>query len=135
METSPTKINVLIADDSEKVRRRLRSMLSGFSEEAIADNTIADVGNGVDRVLDSIGRFSPSIVIVDIQIKDGRGIDLLRQIQKDYPNTEIIVLTNKADRFYRRACLQAGARYFLDKTIEIERVKDAVARLRSDGRS
>lgn len=133
METPPDEINVLIADDSEKVRRRLRSMLSGFSDGAIADENIADVGNGIDRVLDAIRRLHPDVLVVDIQIKGGRGIELLRRVKTDHPETEIIVLTNKADRFYRRACLQAGARFFLDKSIEIERVRDAISTLGSKG--
>ena len=121
METAPAETNI---------RRRLRSMLSG-----LADQRIADVGNGVERVLDSVRRLHPSILIVDIQTKGGQGIDLLRRVQTDHPDTDIIVLTNKADRFYRRACLNAGARFFLDKSIEIERVKDAVAKLRSKQQS
>lgn len=82
-------------------------------------------------MLESVERLDPAILILDIQTRSGQGIDLLRRVRSEHPETDVIVLTNKVDRFYRRACLNAGARFFIDKSIEIDRIQDAVAQLRS----
>lgn len=129
METEPDgEIRVVIADGSAKVRGRLKSMLS-----TLPNQRIADVANVSTNVLGTIEDFRPDILILDIQISNGngKGIELVRRIQSQFPDTAVIVLTNKVDPLYRRACLNAGARFFIDKSIEFEKVRDAVRAIRS----
>lgn len=135
METAPDEeTRVVIADGSAKVRGRLRSMLS-----TLPNQRIADVANVSTNVLGTVEEFRPDILILDIQVSNGNGdgnrngIDLVRRIQTEFPDTSVIVLTNKVDRFYRRACLNAGARFFIDKSIEFEKVRDAVRVILSAG--
>lgn len=127
MDTTPYPTTVVIADDSEKVRRRIRSVLG-----AIPDQQAAEVGNGPEHVLGAVARYRPDVLIIDIHGTNGKGIETLRRIHLDYPETDIVVLTNKADRFYRRACLKAGARFFIDKSIDFERVREAVEIIRRE---
>jgi DNA-binding NarL/FixJ family response regulator len=55
-------------------------------------------------------------VLLDLQLASGTGIDVLRQVHGQVPDTVFIVLTNHSSPQYRRICLAAGATHFVDKS-------------------
>lgn len=72
---------------------------------------------------------SPDIVLLDINLPGGSGIDILRDIRSRYPRIIVIMLTNQSDDDYRAACKNLGARYFIDKSKEFEQVPAIIASL------
>lgn len=117
------KLNVLIADDSQDLRLRLRRLLSRLDfVERIKEAASAY------EALDLIEEDNFDVAILDIQMP-GSGIKALKKIKSNHPNTRIVMLTNHADNFYKRICLNAGADFFLDKTLEFRQLPDVLNQL------
>lgn len=109
-------MKLFIADDSPVVRERLVAMLSNL-ERIETIGQAQDVGEAIT----SIDELRPHAVILDIQMPGGSGIDVLRHIKKEQPATVVIILTNYPYSQYRQECMDEGADYFFDKTLEFER--------------
>jgi CheY-like chemotaxis protein len=113
-----TTQRVFVVEDSELIRKRIienvRSMGSfevvGFAESE-------------EEAIESISRLRPDIVITDIQLKKGSGIEVVRRMRaRPYaPRPRIYVLTNYAFPEYKRQCSVAGADEFFDKSSEYDR--------------
>lgn len=71
----------------------------------------------------------PDLVLLDINLPGKSGIELLRMINESGNKCEVIMITNHADDYYRKICLDLGAKYFLDKSIEFARVPDIIGNL------
>lgn len=117
-------MKVLIADDSEFIVRRLITM---FAE--IKGVEIADQAGTVAEASTAAARLRPDVVILDMQMPGGTGIDVLKSMQKNSVTSTVIVLTNHAFPQYRKKCLQSGAHFFLDKSTEFEKVGELLQRL------
>lgn len=110
-------IKVFIADDSRVVRERLTTLLN-----EVAGVEIVGQAENVAEAISAIGNLQPDVVILDIRMPDGSGIDVLRQIKQDGAGPIIIILTNYPFPGYRQRCLQAGADFFLDKSTEFDQI-------------
>ncbi len=77
-------------------------------------------------------QLRPEVAILDIQMPDESGIDVLAHIKKESPQTTVIMLTNYPLPPFRKRCLEAGADYFFDKSTEFESVIE-VLRLTQKG--
>jgi DNA-binding NarL/FixJ family response regulator len=62
--------------------------------------------------------LKPDVIILDVQMRNGGGIELLKNIKQMNPTSHVIVLTNEAYPEIRNRCLDAGADYFFDKSTE-----------------
>lgn len=106
---------VFIADDSEPVRQRLIALLS----EIEGAEVIGQAGNHGEAV-EGIRSLKPQVVILDIQMPGGSGINVLKEIKRDSRPPVVLMLTNHASPQYRKKCLEWGADFFLDKSSEFE---------------
>jgi DNA-binding NarL/FixJ family response regulator len=110
-------MRVLIADDSKPVRTRLVSALTEFDDISVvgqAENTIEA------KIL--ITELNPDVVILDIRMPGGSGMDILENIKKFNPDITIMILTNYHFPQYKEKCLSTGADYFFSKSDEYEEV-------------
>lgn len=82
-----------------------------------------------EEALTVIQDCNPEIVIFDFQILGSRGLAFIHQIKSMTAPPIIIVLTNLCGTEFRSACSQAGADYFLDKSLEFEKVPEIVKAL------
>ncbi len=114
---------VLIVDDSKQVRERLISLLSDYPEIRI----VGQAGNGKEA-LDALDEQKPDTVILDIRLPRRNGIQLLREIKAAHPKITVIMLTNYDFEQYRKQCMQLGADYFFNKTLEFEKVVNVLVR-------
>lgn len=114
---SPPNIKVFVADDSRIVRERLVTML----DELIGVEIVGQAET-VSDTIDAIQKVSPDVVILDIHMPDGSGIDVLQSIKQADPAPIVIVLTNYPYPVYRQKCLEAGADVFLDKSTEFDQI-------------
>jgi DNA-binding NarL/FixJ family response regulator len=120
-------LNVLLADDSDMLRDRLRELICDVPGVTVVGE--ADSGPSAVETLD---RLKPDVLILDIRMPGGDGIDALRVAKERHPCLMVIILTNYSYPQYRERCLEAGATYFFDKTAEFERVADVLTELGSN---
>ncbi len=109
---------VFVVEDSELIRKRIIEnvgSMGGFDVVGFAESA--------DEAVESIARLRPDIVITDIQLREGSGIDVVRKVRADpyVPRPRIYVLTNYAFPEYKRQCSAAGADEFFDKSSEYDR--------------
>jgi DNA-binding NarL/FixJ family response regulator len=115
-------MKVFIADDSSEIRKRIIAMLSDLENiEMIGE------AENVQDAINSIHGFNPDVVILDIRMPGGSGIDVLKKIEKRNELPVVIILTNYPHAQYRKKCMDAGADFFFDKSEEFERIVEVVS--------
>lgn len=112
-------MKVLIVDDSQVVVDRLTELISEIEDVSVIGSS-STMKDGIEK----FRKLKPDLVILDLQLEKSNGIDVLSKIKEEAPSTIVIVLTNYPESYNRIACLSAGANYFLDKSIEFEKVAD-----------
>lgn len=110
-------MKVFIADDSRAVVERLTDLL----EEVPGAHFVGKASDVPEAIL-CIQKIKPDVVILDLQMPGGTGLDVLRAIRKDHPYLCVLVCTNYPYSQYRQECLNAGANFFLDKSTEFEKI-------------
>lgn len=115
--TQSRPLRCFLVEDSQLIRQNLISTLeemlgvevSGWAEdEASAMRWLRNTGAGCD------------IAVIDIFLKSGSGLEVLRQARPLLPHTKLVVLTNFATADMRRRCLELGADQVFDKSAELE---------------
>jgi DNA-binding NarL/FixJ family response regulator len=118
------RIGIFIVDDLASMRARLRELVGDIEGVEI----VGDAGTTEDAIT-GILLTRPDCVLLDYQLLDGTGVDVLRAVHPKSPEIAFIVLTNHATAQHRRACLAAGARFFLDKSTEFGSIRAAIAEI------
>ena len=72
----------------------------------------------------------PDLVLLDINLPGKSGIELLRKIKEAGNKSQVIMISNHADDYYRQQCRDLGAKYFLDKSNEFGLVPEIIEKLR-----
>ena len=125
--TTPQKtLRLLIVDDHEVVRQGLVALLDrreGFQ-------VVAEAGN-VAEAIEQARRYEPDIVVMDIRLPDGSGIEACREIRAELPGTRVVMLTSYPDEEAVLSAIVAGAAGYLLKQV---RARDLVAALEAVGR-
>lgn len=111
------QIKVLIVDDSPIVRERLVVILN-----ELAGIEIVGQAENVTEAINALEKFRPDVVILDIRMPGGSGIDVLHHIKQADAGLMVIILTNYPFPEYRQRCLDAGADFFLDKSTEFDQI-------------
>lgn len=125
METLIAAKTVFIVEDSLPVRARLVEMLA----EIKGVNVVGEAGTPAGAVT-GILRTLPDYVVLDFQLDGGTAVDVLRAIRSQVQGMIFIVLTHHPQSQFRRACMEAGADAFFDKSTEISKVRDMIAGIR-----
>ena len=114
-------MKVLIVDDSEALVQRLRSSLGKVSGVEI----VGQAGDATEGTL-QIRQAKPDVVILDVQMPGGSGIDVLENLKKDTHQPVVIMLSNYNYPQYRRKCLENGAHFYFDKSSEFHMVAEVL---------
>jgi two-component system, NarL family, response regulator DevR len=124
MPTSEMKIRVLVVDDSALVREGLRAVLGthGQSEK------IEVVGEAETRqaAIRQAHALRPDVVLLDIRLPDGSGLEVCREIKRSLPSTKVLILTSVAQDELIREAVLAGAQGYLMKEINLETLVIAI---------
>jgi DNA-binding NarL/FixJ family response regulator len=130
MVVPKVKLKVFITDDSATIRERLVAMVLELPG-------IIVVGQAQDALeaLDAIHRTQPDVVILDIRLPGGSGVNVLRQLKKAKWAPKVIMFTSYSHPQYRNACEAAGADFFFDKCTEFHKIPHALERLRQGRRA
>ncbi|GAB3929451.1 response regulator transcription factor [Kribbella albertanoniae] len=118
-----TAVRVLVVDDQPLMRHSLRLIVDGASDLEVVGE--ADTGEGA---VAQAAELRPDVVLMDIRMPGGDGIEATRRITSDLPGTRVVVLSMFELDEYVHAALQAGASGFLLKDAEPDRLVDAVRR-------
>jgi DNA-binding NarL/FixJ family response regulator len=120
--------SVVIADDHPMMRSALRQLLEAQS----GIQRVAEAASGTET-LEHLRGGGWQLVILDINMPDRSGIDILRQIQAQYPEVRVLVLSAHSERQYATNVLKAGAMGFVSKESPTSELLSAV-RTVLDGR-
>ena len=104
-----------------RIRERLVAMLAEGGDIDVLGE--ADTVNGA---IEGILKLRPEVVTLDIQLINGSGLQVIREVRKIAPEVAFVILTNHPDPHYRKAFAQEGARCFLDKNADFGRVKNEI---------
>lgn len=117
-------LRVFIADDSDLVRERLATMISELEAVEL-------VGQAEDAAgaIEAIQHLKPDVVVLDIRMPRGNGVQALKAIKASKAAPVVIMLTAFPYPAYRKKCLEAGAEFFFDKTTEFDRVAQVIKQL------
>lgn len=119
-------MKVLIADDSIPVRERLVGIVSEIKDVIVvgqAENTI--------ETLVMTKELNPDLIVLDIRMPGGTGMDIIDDIKKFNPKITIVILTNYHFPEYKQKCLDKGADYFFSKSGEYEKVIEVIEELKA----
>ncbi len=120
---------VLICDDHEVVREGLRTLLSRRQDLAV----VGEAGT-MQEAIDTAAKAKPDVVIMDVRLPDGSGVEACRAIREARPETHVIMLTSYADDEALFASILAGASGYLLKQTRGQAVVDAIQAV-AQGRS
>ncbi len=115
---------IFIADDSDPLRERLTALLS-----EIEGAEVVGQARNAAQAIEGVRSLNPDLVILDIQMPGGNGIDVLKTIKQDASPPLVIMLTNHVYPQYRKKCMELGADFFLDKSRDLERLAAVCAGL------
>ena len=119
-------LRLLVVDDHEVVRQGLVALLDrreGFS-------VVAEAGTVAEAIAEA-RRHQPDIVVMDVRLPDGSGVEACREIRSELPETRVVMLTSYPDEEAVLSAIVAGASGYLLKQI---RARDLVAALETVGR-
>jgi len=117
-------IRVVVVDDHELVRRGLREVLAEAGGIAVVGEA-ATVRDGLRRV----GAQHPDVVLTDVRLPDGSGIELCRQVHQSDPEVRVICVTSVDDPDTVHTAILAGACGYLLKEIRGSALAEAVRRV------
>ncbi|MBK6964655.1 MAG: response regulator transcription factor [Bacteroidales bacterium] len=115
-------MRVILADDSDLILVRLQQMLSIFPQVDL----VGSYSDGIET-LNAIKKLKPDLAILDIRMPLMSGLDVLKEIRKDYSGIKIILLTLYSSEYYREQAFLFGADYFFSKVDDFEKVSITVA--------
>jgi DNA-binding NarL/FixJ family response regulator len=125
-DTTERAMRLLVVDDHEVVRQGLVALLdrrAGFE-------VVAQAGTMAEAI-SAAARFEPDVVVMDVRLPDGSGIEACREIRAARPETRVVMLTSYPDEEAVLSAIIAGASGYLLKQV---RGRDLVAALESVGR-
>jgi two-component system, NarL family, response regulator DevR len=114
-------ITVMIVDDHEVVRRGIAEVV----ERTEGMTVVAEAGSVADGVRRA-ALVHPQILLVDLQLPDGTGIDLLKRTRETLPDARAIVLTSFDDDDALAEALEAGAAAYLLKSVRGAEITDVI---------
>jgi two-component system response regulator DevR len=125
-QTEARPLRLLVVDDHEVVRQGLVSLL----ERREHFQVVAEAGTAAEAV-EMARKFEPDLVVMDVRLPDGSGIEACREIRAEFPGTRVVILTSYPDEEAVLSAIIAGASGYLLKQI---RGRDLVSALESVGR-
>jgi two-component system, NarL family, response regulator DevR len=122
----PSPLRLLLVDDHEVVRQGLRALI-----ERRPAFLVAGEAGTVAEAIAAARHLQPDLVLMDVRLPDGSGVEACRAIREELPATKVVMLTSYPDEEAVLAAILAGASGYLLKEI---RGRDLVAALESVGR-
>jgi DNA-binding NarL/FixJ family response regulator len=126
---SDAPIRVMLVDDHEVVREGLRTLLARNKGVIVAAEAAT-----MAEAIDAAARAKPDVIVMDVRLPDGSGVEACRTIREARPETRVIMLTSYADDEALFASIVAGAAGYLLKQTRGQALIDAITSV-AQGRS
>jgi len=123
-----SRVRVVIVDDHAVVRRGLRELLRQESDLEVCGEA-EDIADAIQLVADE----RPDLMIADIALRHGHGLELIKQVVARFPQTRILVLSMHNEWLYAERALRAGASGYVSKHEPMENLMDAIRRVLAGG--
>ena len=114
-------MKIFIVDDSEILRERIKELVSDIDGVDVIGEA-----EDVPSATASIIYHNPDVVILDIKIPGGSGIDVLKAIKQHNKKIKVLVLTNYPYIQYEKKCREEGAAHFFDKVTQFEDMLEVI---------
>jgi DNA-binding NarL/FixJ family response regulator len=114
-------VKILIVDDHPLVREGLALRISLHSDLGVcgeADNE--------EQAMELVRQMQPDLVLVDISLKSGHGLELIKRIHSLAPTVKVLVISGFEESLYAERALRAGALGYLNKQESNERMIEAI---------
>ena len=109
---APERVRVMLVDDHEVVRDGIKALLEAQEDLSV----VAEAGSVAEAVREA-ARVRPDVVVMDVRLADGSGIEATREIRAQRPETQVLMLTSFADDEALFASIMAGAAGYVLKQI------------------
>ena len=116
-----TAVRVMLVDDHEVVREGLRTLLA--RQKGIL---VAGEAGTMAEAIETAARVKPDVIVMDVRLPDGSGVEACRTIRETRPDTKVIMLTSYADDEALFASIVAGAAGYLLKQTRGQALVDAI---------
>ena len=113
-------VKVFLADDSAMIRSRVGALLGARAMHIVGESETPQ------GAIDGILAAHPDVVVLDVQLEGGSGLEVLRVVRRIEPGIGFVVFSINAGPAYRKRYLGEGALRFLDKSTEFDQLAAAV---------
>ncbi|MFO1022981.1 MAG: response regulator transcription factor [Planctomycetales bacterium] len=127
MQASKTRI--FVVDDHPLIRDGLMLLIN--SEK---DLEVCGTASGVADAIQKLPQAAPEVIIVDITLRDGTGLDLIQRARQMLPQSKILVISHHDERLYGERALRAGAMGYVNKEQCEETILGAIRTVRAGKR-
>ncbi|HET8944133.1 MAG TPA: response regulator transcription factor [Dehalococcoidia bacterium] len=117
-------VKIMLVDDHEVVRMGLRTLL----ERRAGFTVVAEAGNVAEAVA-TARTVLPDVIVMDVRLPDGTGVEACREIRSERPETRVIMLTSYADDEAVYGSIMAGASGYLLKQTRGQNLAEAIGRV------
>jgi len=117
-------MRILLVDDHEVVRKGLKSLLDSQDDMEV----VGEAGTVADAVK-RVGFDEPEIVVLDVRLPDGSGVEACREIRQRFPDVNVLMLTSFADEEALLSAIIAGASGYVLKRIQGTELIDSIRRV------
>lgn len=121
MSTSRVPAKILIVDDHPLVREALATRIALQPDMQVSGEAATE-----DEAIALVSQIGPDLVLVDIALKSGHGIELVKQIKSRHPSVKTLVVSGFQESLYAERSLRAGALGYLNKQESNEKVIEAI---------
>lgn len=117
-------VKVFVVEDSALVRERLIEMI-----REVDGVDVVGEADSYKTAVAGIMSTHPDVAILDVSLAEGNGIEVLAHVKPHLPGLRGIVLTNYNSPQHLKASADAGAEYFLDKSVDFERITEILQQM------
>jgi two-component system response regulator DevR len=119
-----SSLRIVLVDDHEVVREGLRALIDGHDGMEV----VGEAGNAADGVR-RVGYDAPDVVVLDMRLPDGSGVEACREIRDRWPDVGVLILTSYADEEALMSAIMAGAAGYVLKRIDSEALIEAIRKV------
>lgn len=124
---STSRISTYIVDDHPVIRDAVRDII-----EEVIDMEVCGETGCPDVAFREIGERRPDVIIVDISLEDGHGLDLVQKVRAHYPTVRALVFSNYDETVYAERAIRSGAAGYVMKDQPLKNIPEAI-RTATDG--
>ena len=120
-------MKVMIIEDSDIVRIVFQNLLAQVRGAEVCGEF--DSAASAIRELANDTAKAPDAILLDIQLRSGNGMEVLKAVTANHPHIKVLVVTNFTDELYRTRYLEAGAWGFFDKSRDLALLRSSLQAL------